>query len=209
VLLVDDHELFRSGLRRLLEKHGFEVVGEAADGQAAVELAARVAPDVIVMDIYMRGASGIETTRRIRGTSPHAKVIMLTVSAEEAAVSDAVLAGACGYLLKEASPDEIVAGVRAAAAGGSLLSPRVAADLLDRLRRDPTLAAASDVESELTDREEEVLKLMALGKTNSEIAEQLFISTQTVKNHVSNILAKLDVHNRIQAAVYATRKRLS
>jgi DNA-binding NarL/FixJ family response regulator len=207
VVLVDDHALFRAGLRDLLEEHGMEVAGEAADGEEAVGLAATEVPDVVVMDIHMPGMSGVEATRRLREACPHTRVLMLTISADEAQVSEAVLAGARGYLLKDASPDEIVAGVRAAASGESLLSPRIAADLLERLRGEAVPTGAGE-RVELTPRERDVLQLMAAGKENPEIAAELFISSETVKNHVSNILAKLEVQNRIQAAVYAVRRRL-
>ena len=206
VALVDDHAVFRSGLRELLEEHGFEVVGEAGDGQDGVRLAAETAPDVIVMDLNMPGMSGVEATRRICETSPTARVLMLTVSPDDDDIKEAVLAGACGYLLKDAEIDSVVAGVAAAARGESQLSPRVATRLLERVRDRGVLP--SDVRPELTDREREVLGLIAAGKDNTEIAAQLFISSQTVKNHVSNILAKLQVENRIQAAVLAVRRDL-
>jgi DNA-binding NarL/FixJ family response regulator len=208
VLLVDDHELFRSGLRELLEEHGFTVVDEAPDGETAVRLAAEIGPDVAVMDLNMPGISGVEATRRIREATPGTRVIMLTVSPDEADVSAAVLAGASGYLMKDAEPDQIVAGVRAAAAGEALLSPRIAGDLLESLRRDHADARGTSGAPSLTERERQVLRLMAAGKENPEIAEELFITVETVKNHVSNILAKFEVDNRLQAAVYGIRKRL-
>jgi DNA-binding NarL/FixJ family response regulator len=208
VVLVDDHELFRNGLRDLLQEHSVEVVGDAAEGASALDLVRRSAPDVVVMDIHMPGGSGIEATRRIRATAPATRVLMLTVSADETAVADAILAGACGYLLKDASPDQIVAGVQAAAAGESLLSSRIAADLLERLREGGSLTSGETEATELTERELQVLRLMAEGMDNREIAEELVISVQTVKNHVSNVLAKLEVQNRIQAAVHAVRRRL-
>jgi DNA-binding NarL/FixJ family response regulator len=207
VALVDDHALFRSGLRELLEEHGFEVVGEAGDGQDGVRLAAETAPDVIVMDLNMPGMSGVEATRRICATSPTTRVLILTVSPDDDDIKDAVLAGACGYVLKDAEIDNVVAGVAAAARGESQLSPRVATRLLERVR-DHSGVLPSDVRPELTDREREVLGLIAAGKDNTEIAAELFISAQTVKNHVSNILAKLQVENRIQAAVFAVRREL-
>ena len=207
VALVDDHALFRSGLRELLEEHGFEVVGEAGDGQDGIRLAAETAPDVVVMDLNMPGMSGVEATRRICETSPSARVLMLTVSPDDDDINEAVLAGACGYLLKDAAIDNVVAGVAAAARGESQLSPRVATRLLERVR-DRSGVLPSDVRPELTDREREVLGLIAAGKDNTEIAAELFISAQTVKNHVSNILAKLQVENRIQAAVLAVRREL-
>jgi DNA-binding NarL/FixJ family response regulator len=207
VVLVDDHELFRSGLRELLEERGVDVVAEAADGETAVEAVREAAPDVVVMDIAMSGMSGIEATKLVRATAPATKVIMLTVSADEHEVEDAIYAGACGYVLKSAAVEEIVAGIGAAAAGEALLSPRIAAGILERVRK----AAPSPPESPaspLTEREREVLALMAEGKSNAEIADALFISPHTVKTHVSNILAKLEAQTRIEAAVKAARRRL-
>jgi DNA-binding NarL/FixJ family response regulator len=206
VAVVDDHDLLRRGLRELLEEHGFDVVGEAGDGDAAIELVARTTPDVVLMDISMPGRTGLEATRSIRASTPNARVVILTVSPDEGDVDDAILAGACGYLLKDADPDAIVAAIRAAAAGESLLSPRIAASLLERWRTGGTISSTGG--AALTERELEVLGLMAEGKDNPEIAAELFISLQTVKNHVSNVLAKLEVDNRIQAAVHAVRQRL-
>jgi DNA-binding NarL/FixJ family response regulator len=208
ILIVDDHELFRGGLREILEEDGFAVVGEAPDGESAARLAAELAPDVVVMDLHMPGISGVEATRRIHDTMPATRVLMLTVSDSEDDVSAAVLAGASGYLIKDAGPEQIVAGARAAAAGEALLSPRVAADLLAGLRREDARGSGPESAPRITDREQEVLRLMAAGKNNTEIAEELFISIQTVKNHVSNLLEKLQVENRVQASVYAVRKRL-
>src|SRR5215208_5740697 len=153
------------------------------------------------------GSSGVEATRRIHEKMPAIRVLMLTVSDSEDDVSAAVLAGATGYLIKDAAPEQIVAGVRAAAAGEALLSPRIAADLLAGLRREDARGSGPETAPGITDREQEVLRLMAAGKNNAEIAEELFISVQTVKTHVSNLLGKLQVENRVQAAVYAVRKR--
>jgi DNA-binding NarL/FixJ family response regulator len=209
IALADDHELFRRGLRDLLAEHGFEVVGEASSGEEAIELAAKEVPDVILMDISMPGIGGVEATRRIRIDSPHTRVVILTVSADEADVNEAILAGASGYLLKDASIEAIVSGVRAAARGEGLLSPAIAGRLLERMRADEFLSEVPlATRPHLTDREGDVLRLMAAGKDNSEIAAELFTSPHTVKSHVSNILAKLEVENRIQAVVYALRRRL-
>jgi DNA-binding NarL/FixJ family response regulator len=207
VVLVDDHDLFRSGLRELLEERGVDVVAEAADGETAVEAVREAAPDVVVMDIAMPGVSGIEATKLVRATAPATKVIMLTVSADEREVEDAIYAGACGYVLKSAAVEEIVAGIGAAAAGEALLSPRIAAGILERVREaapDPPESPAAP----LTEREREVLALMAEGRSNADIADALFISPHTVKTHVSNILAKLEAQTRIEAAVKAARRRL-
>jgi DNA-binding NarL/FixJ family response regulator len=210
VIVVDDHDLLRKGLRDLLNEHGLQVVGEAGDGDDAVRLVAHAAPDVVVMDLNMPRMSGVEATRRLAEVAPSTRVLVLTVSADDETVADAVEAGANGYLLKDASGDEIAAGVRAAAAGEALISPRIAAHLLERLRPDEGGSGfvARD-RAGLTDREREVLRLLAAGRDNAGIAQELFISPRTVKNHISSILAKLHVKNRIQAAVYAVRKGLA
>jgi DNA-binding NarL/FixJ family response regulator len=206
VLLVDDHDLFRTGLRNLLTEQGLQVAGEAENGEVALRLVGEVAPDVVVMDLNMPGPSGIETIREITASSPLARVVVLTISDDDADIVNAVMAGACGYLLKDASVDQLVAGIRAAAAGESLISPQIAAKMLQLLRAQQSDAdAAETIRAELSDREIQVLKLIANGKDNAEIARQLFISPKTVKNHISNILMKLQIENRIQAAVYAVR----
>jgi len=208
VLIVDDHELFRAGLREILEERGLNVVGEAPDGESAERLAAKLVPEVVVMDLHMPGISGVEAARRIHEQTPASRVLMLTVSDSETDVTAAVLAGACGYLIKDSPADQIIAGVRAAAAGEALLSPTVATDLLARLRREAIHVSGPETATRLTEREQDVLALIAAGKKNAEIAEELFISVQTVKNHVSNVLEKLQVENRVQAAVHAVRSRL-
>ena len=206
VLLVDDHDLFRTGLRSLLEEQGLQVVGEAENGSTALRLTSELAPDVIIMDLKMPGLTGVETTRQISGMAPLTRVVVLTISADDEDVMNAVMAGACGYLLKDSSIDQLMAGIRAAAGGESLISPQIAAKLLQRLRaRSADEVAAETIRAELSDRELEVLRLIANGKDNAEIARELFISPKTVKNHISNILMKLQIHNRIQAAVYAVR----
>jgi DNA-binding NarL/FixJ family response regulator len=206
VLLVDDHDLFRTGLRSLLEEQGLQVVGEAENGSTALRLTSELAPDVIIMDLKMPGLTGVETTRQISGMAPLTRVVVLTISADDEDVMNAVMAGACGYLLKDSSIDQLIAGIRAAAGGESLISPQIAAKLLQRLRaRSADEVAAETIRAELSDRELEVLRLIANGKDNAEIARELFISPKTVKNHISNILMKLQIHNRIQAAVYAVR----
>ena len=206
VLLVDDHDLFRTGLKNLLEEQGVQIVGEAANGQTALRLVPELVPDVVIMDLNMPGLSGVETTRHLTSMAPLARVVVLTISVEDDDVMDAVMAGACGYLLKDSSIDELLAGIRAAAAGESLISPQIAAKVLQRLRsQGRSEGAAETIRAELSDREVEVLKLIANGKDNAEIARDLFISPKTVKNHISNILMKLQIENRIQAAVYAVR----
>jgi DNA-binding NarL/FixJ family response regulator len=207
VLLVDDHALFRRGLRRLLEHNGIGVVGEASNGQAAVQLAAELRPDVVVMDLSMPLMGGLEAIQRLVASETRARILVLTITAEEHEVLDALLAGACGYLLKDALSGDIVAGVRAAVAGDSMISPRIAGKLVMRLREASREAASQScrLEADLTMREVEVLRLLAHGKENAAIAQELYISPNTVKNHVASILEKLHLENRIQAAVAAVR----
>jgi DNA-binding NarL/FixJ family response regulator len=206
VLLVDDHDLFRTGLKNLLAEQGLRVAGEAENGEVALRQVAELAPDVVIMDLNMPGPSGVETIRQITANAPLARVVVLTISDDDADVVNAVMAGACGYLLKDASVDQLIAGIRAAAAGESLISPQIAAKMLQLLRAQRSNEdAAATIRAELSDREVQVLKLIASGKENSEIARQLYISPKTVKNHISNILMKLQIENRIQAAVYAVR----
>jgi DNA-binding NarL/FixJ family response regulator len=206
VLVVDDHDLFRTGLRNLLEEQGVNVVGEASNGQIAIRVASELAPDVVIMDLNMPGLGGVETTRQLAGIVPLTRVVVLTISADDDDVMDAVMAGACGYLLKDSSIQDLITGIRAAASGESLISPQIAAKVLQRLRSQSSNEdAAATIRAELSDREIEVLKLIANGKDNAQIARDLFISPKTVKNHISNILMKLQINNRIQAAVYAVR----
>ena len=206
VLLVDDHDLFRTGLRNLLEEQGVEVVGEASAGGEAVQLVGELAPDVVVMDLNMPGMNGVEATRRIAGIAPLTRVVVLTISDLDGDVMDAIFAGACGYLLKDSSIQDLMTGIRAAAVGESLISPTIATKVLQRVRASTTSPrAAETIRSELSAREIEVLKLVANGKDNAQIAAELVISPKTVKNHISNILMKLQIENRIQAAVYAVR----
>jgi len=206
VLIVDDHDLFRSGLRNLLEEEGVVIIGEAAAGQDALRIVRDLAPDVVVMDLNMPGMGGVEATRHITAVAPLTRVVMLTISDQDNDVIDAILAGACGYLLKDSSIQELIAGIRAASLGESLISPTIASKVLQRLRassRQPEIETT--IRAELSDREIEVLKLIANGKDNAMIAGELHISPKTVKNHISNILMKLQIDNRIQAAVYAVR----
>jgi DNA-binding NarL/FixJ family response regulator len=206
VLVVDDHDLFRAGLRNLLEEQGVNVVGEAENGETAIRLTSDLAPDVVIMDLNMPGAGGVETTRRLSSLAPLSRVVVLTISADDDDVMNAVMAGACGYLLKDSSIQELIAGIRAASEGESLISPQIAAKVLQRLRaQSKDTDAAETIRAELSDRELQVLKLIANGKDNAQIARELFISPKTVKNHISNILMKLQIENRIQAAVYAVR----
>ncbi len=207
VVVVDDHAVYRQGLAKLLRNSGIDVVGEAPNGEKAIGTVQESAPDVVIMDLNMPGMSGIEATRRLIEHSPATRVLILSVSAEEEDVTNAVLAGASGYVLKDGPVEEIVEGVRAAAAGESLISPRIASMLLRRVREraepQPDLPPVT-----LSERELEVLRLVADGKANHEIGEALFISPSTVRNHITSILMKLQVDNRVQAAVRAVRERM-
>jgi DNA-binding NarL/FixJ family response regulator len=207
VLIVDDHQLFRTGLADLLTAEGLNVVGAVADGEGAMELVTEAAPDVVLMDLEMPGMSGIETTRRIAEIAPRTRVVVLTIDAEEQSLVDAISAGACGYLLKGTSLESLVAGIRAAVAGESLISGGIGAKLFERLRaEDRHTAAEKRVFDQLSEREVEILKLLALGKHNVEIAQELVISPHTVRNHISNILAKLQISNRMEATAWAVRQ---
>ncbi|MGH3440972.1 MAG: response regulator [Nitriliruptorales bacterium] len=211
IVIADDHELFRRGLRMVLEdEEDIDVVGEAGDGEEAVTLVVDEVPDVVVMDVRMPTVSGIEAARRIKDDLPATKILMLTISDEEDDLYEAIKAGANGYLLKEISIDEIGNAVRSVQAGQSLISPSMASKLLNEF------AAMVKKEEEkeevpqprLTPREMEVLEHVAQGMNNREIAKALFISENTVKNHVRNILEKLHLHSRMEAVVYAVREKL-
>jgi two-component system nitrate/nitrite response regulator NarL len=206
VVLVDDHDLFRGGLRDILEDQGVNVVGEADTGERGAELVAELAPDVAVMDLNMPGIGGVEATRLVASKTPATHVLVLTISSDDDSIMQAMMAGASGYMLKDASVEELVAAIRAAAAGESSISPRIAAKLLVWLRAGQAEQRAPEAgRADLSDREVEVLRLLAAGKGNAEIAEELFISPKTVKNHIASILVKLQIENRIQAAVFAVR----
>jgi len=210
VLLVDDHDLFRTGLRNLLEDQGIEIVGEAGSGVDALRTIGESAPDVVIMDLNMPGMNGVDATRHISRDAPLTRVIVLTISDQEQDVMDAILAGACGYLLKDASIQDLLKGIAAAAVGESLISPHIAGKVLQHVRA--TTAApevAATLRAELSERELQVLKLIANGNDNATIARELHISPKTVKNHISNILMKLQIENRIQAAVYAVRSGIA
>ena len=206
VLLVDDHDLFRTGLRTLLEEQEVNIVGEASAGTEAVRLVRELAPDVVVMDLNMPGITGVEATRQITAIAPLTRVLVLTISDQDGDVMDAILAGACGYLLKDSSIQELMRGIESAGSGESIVSPAIASKMLQRIRASSSQPEIErQIRSELSDREIEVLKLIANGKDNAMIAAELHISPKTVKNHISNILMKLQIDNRIQAAVYAVR----
>jgi DNA-binding NarL/FixJ family response regulator len=213
VLLVDDHHLFRGGLADLLGgEPGIEVAGHAPSGREGVRLAGALAPDVTLMDLSMPGdLDGTAACRAIVAADPDARVVILTVSGDDRSVGEAILGGACGYVLKDAPVDEVVAAVRAAAVGEAWISQRVAASLLGRLRDGPAGEPEPAPEDELPDlspRELQVLRLIARGADNGAIAAELGISPKTAKNHVASILAKLQLENRVQAAVYAVRRGL-
>jgi DNA-binding NarL/FixJ family response regulator len=211
VMICDDHALFRRGLIMVLEaEEDIEVVAEAEDGEDAVEKAVEFVPDVVLMDVRMPGVDGIEATRRIAEKVPTAKILMLTVSDEEEDLYEAIKAGATGYLLKEVSIEEVAPAARAVVAGQSLISPSMASKLLGEFSN---LAKRAEERTSvptprLTDRELEVLRLVAQGKSNREIAGDLYISENTVKNHVRNILEKLHLHTRMEAVMYAVREKL-
>jgi DNA-binding NarL/FixJ family response regulator len=185
------------------------VIGEASSGADAIALAVRARPDVVVMDLNLPRQSGIEATRELVVASPETRVLMLTVASDERSVLDALIAGACGYLLKDATIEEIAGGVRAAAAGQSFVSPRVGHHVLKRLRGQAGGDDGRGEETPLSERELDILRLVAEGCDNDEIAERLYLSPRTVKNHVSSILSKLQMDNRVQAAVYAVRKGIA
>jgi DNA-binding NarL/FixJ family response regulator len=206
VVVVDDHDLYRSGLVAFLRENRFKVVAEASSGPEAVEATLREQPDAVLMDINLPGFDGVEAVRRISATSPEVQVVMLTVVADEPTVISALMAGASGYVLKDSPMENVAAGVRSVLRGESVLSPRVARTLVRRLHseRQPPARVAID----LTDRERQVLAQLAAGRENAQIATALFISQNTVKTHVSNILAKLGVGNRVQAVVRAYQEGL-
>lgn len=206
VLLVDDQTMLRAGLRTILSvQDGLEVVGEAADGVEAVEAARRLRPDVVVMDLRMPNLDGIEATRQISrlGLEPPARVLVLTTFDLDEYVHAALFAGAAGFILKDAPPDELVQAVRVVAAGESVLAPSVTRRLVRTFARHGPRRADQHVLGQLTDRERDVLKLLARGLSNAEIAEELVVSEATVKTHVGRLLTKLGLQNRVQAAVLA------
>jgi DNA-binding NarL/FixJ family response regulator len=203
VMLVDDHPVVRDGLRAALERAGDQVVAEAGDGGEAIDLARDAMPDVIVMDLLLPTVSGVDATRRIAEESPHARILVVSVSDEEANVLDAVKAGAVGYVLKSATTDEVVEAVHRTHAGEPAFTPRLASLVLSEFRK----ASQADVaEQKLTERENEVLRLVAKGYTYPQIADKLFLSVKTVQNHVYNILAKLHLHRRYELMRYAIQK---
>jgi DNA-binding NarL/FixJ family response regulator len=214
VLIADDHALFRRGLEMVLQgEAGLDLVGQASDGQEAVQIASEVVPDVVLMDIRMPKITGIEAARQMKEVAPSAKIVMLTISDEEEDLFEAIRAGASGYLLKDIPLDELADSVRAVYGGQSLINPSMAGKLLTEFatlaRRDAEDEPAKHAPApKLTDREMEVLRLVARGMNNRDIAKELFISENTVKNHVRNILEKLQIHSRMEAVMIAVREKL-
>jgi DNA-binding NarL/FixJ family response regulator len=203
VFLLDDHELVRRGLRDLLElEDDLEVTGEASTADEALRRVAAARPDVAVLDVRLPDGNGVEVCREIRSRHPEVRCLMLTSFSDDEALFDAIMAGASGYVLKQVRGDELVQDIRRVAAGQSLLDPGVTAKVLDRLRNPPE----EDKElASLTEQERHILDHLAEGLTNRQIAERMFLAEKTVKNYVSNLLAKLGMHRRTEAAVYAAR----
>jgi DNA-binding NarL/FixJ family response regulator len=211
VLIVDDNNLFRVGMASLLEAYeDIEVIAQASGGRMGVRLAAELRPDVVLMDVRMPDLDGSGATEAILDDNPSARVVALTVVADEADIAAAIGAGACGYMLKDSGIDDVVAAIRAAADGTAWLSPSAAQALVDLIRREHRQAVhAHAPDSSLSPRELDVLRLVACGLDNTQIAGELSISPSTAKNHVSSILGKLRVSNRLQAAIYAVQQGIA
>jgi len=211
VLLADDHALFRAGIASLLKAWGMDVVGQAADGNEAVELTRRLKPELVLMDVGMSPCNGLEATRAIKAELPDVKVVIVTVSEDEQDLFEAIKSGAEGYLLKGMSEEELSATLERISAGEPALSPGLAAKILDEFARMALEGTGKPAgpEDELTEREREVLRLVAEGATNREIAATLYISGNTVGFHMKNILGKLHLKNRAQAAAFAIRAGLA
>jgi len=203
VLIADDHPLFRKGMRALLvTAQDIEVVGEATTGQEVIELAATLQPDVILMDLQMPGINGIEATRQILHTSPHIRILVITLFEDDASVFSALRAGARGYVLKDAKEEEMLRAIRSVGSGEAIFSPAIATRLIDFFAT-PRPDASKEIFPTLTEREREILQLLARGSTNHDIAKQLALSVKTVNNYVSNIFSKLQVTDRAQAIIRA------
>jgi DNA-binding NarL/FixJ family response regulator len=203
VLIADDHPLFRRGMRALLAATpGIEVVGEATTGYEAVELASNLQPDVILMDLQMPGINGIEATRQVLHTSPHIRILVVTLFEDDASVFTALRAGARGYVLKDAKEEEMLRAIRAVRSGEAIFSPAIATRLMDYFAT-PQPAVSKELFPTLSEREREILQLIAHGSTNSDIARHLALSVKTVSNYVSNIFSKLQVTDRAQAIIRA------
>jgi DNA-binding NarL/FixJ family response regulator len=202
-MLADDHRMLREGLRRSMTDQGFDVIGEARDGDEAIRLAEELQPEVILMDVTMPEVDGVEATRQIRLQYPDIRIVMLTMHADQEVLAAAIRAGASGYLVKDCSTEEIASAVRMAASGETALSPQLAASMLDEVRK--LDLPSNEEERVITRREEEVLQLIANGCSTPEVAEKLFISQKTVKNHLASIYQKLDARDRTQAVLQAVR----
>lgn len=206
ILLVDDHEVVRLGLKTLLERHpGFEVCGEAGSAREGLELALKLQPDLVVLDIRMPDGSGIEVCREIRSSQGETKVIMLTSYADDEAVFASILAGADGYFLKQIGSKQLIEAVETVSRGQSLLDPQVTKKVFDKMKAN-ILEQENNLESSLNEQERKILLLIGQGLTNKQIAQQIFLSEKTVRNYVSNILSKMGFSNRAQAAAYAAKK---
>jgi two-component system NarL family response regulator len=209
VLLVDDQSLLRMGFRLILDAEpDIEVVGEAGDGVSAVELVVETMPDIVLLDVRMPKRSGLEACMRIKEQAPSARIIMLTVSDEEGDLYEAVKNGASGYLLKDSSIEEVAQGIRVVAEGQSLISPSMAAKLIDEFKTMSRPDRSQGPALKLTERELDVLRLVAKGLSNRDVAHRLAMSENTVKNHVRNMLEKLQLHSRMEAVMYAVREKL-
>lgn len=207
VLLVDDHDIVRQGLKSVLRGHPeFNVVGEARDGEEAVREAKREQPDLVVMDVRMPKLGGIEACREIRSAVPGAKVLMLTSYTDETAVMAAIVAGASGFMLKEVNTADLIEAMRTVANGGKTLDPASSATVIEQIRRGNVVSEEDRLVQSLTEREQKILELVAEGQTNHEIGEQLYLSERTVKHHVSDILGKLGLTRRVEAATFAIRR---
>jgi NarL family two-component system response regulator LiaR len=208
VLIVDDHQVVRQGLRTFLElTEDITVIGEAGDGLTAVEMARQLEPDVVLMDLVMPRLDGIAAIRQVKAVSARSKVIALTSFTEDDKVFPAIQAGASSYLLKDVSPDDLVEAIRAAYQGEARLHPEIARKLMEQIAHQPTALRQNPIE-DLTTRESEVVRLVAQGRSNTEIAQALSISDKTVKTHISNILGKLNLDDRTQLAIYAIKNHL-
>jgi DNA-binding NarL/FixJ family response regulator len=204
VLIVDDDKLMRAGLRAVLSSdEGIEVVGEADDGRAAIDSARRLAPDVVLMDVRMPEMDGITATREVLDAAPDCRVVIVTTFEEDDYVFGGLAAGASGFLLKRTGPEELIAAIHTVAGGEALLSPSVTRRVIERMAREPGVEPQEERLEELTEREREVLELIAAGLTNSEIADRLVIEESTVKTHVKRVLMKLDLRDRVQAVIFA------
>jgi DNA-binding NarL/FixJ family response regulator len=203
ILLADDHELMRAGFRMILQtEDGLDVVGEAADGQQAVALARELQPDVVLMDVQMPGLDGLAATRQVVDSCTCAVLILTTFDREDY-LFEALQAGASGFLLKNASPEDLISAVRIVARGDAMLAPELTRRLLDRFAARPVSTRRPDLLNLLTEREEQILRLVAAGSSNAEIAGQLYLGEATVKTHVSRVLNKLGLRDRVQAVVFA------